>query len=370
MQYRRMPIEIESPEQMGYGNIDCNLAESSVTDALLTDLNLNLGDLVLAYGDHYGKPELRELIAFDAGTKLANDDVLLTVGAASALFIVSTALLKAGDRILVVSPNYATNIETPRAIGCEMDYFGLTFEDGFRIDAEAIAARITPETKLVSITCPHNPTGSMIAEEELHRLIAAVEAKGCRLLVDETYREMGFQHVLPQAASLSERVISVSSLSKTYGLPGIRLGWLLCRDKKLMETFLAAKEQIFISGSVVDEEIAYQYLLRKAEHLARIRAHIDTNFAVVKAWMAEQTDMEWVEPAGGVVCFPRIKPDSEVNVDRFYEVLNKVYKTFVGPGHWFDAARRHMRVGYGWPNKAELEAGLNNISQALMASKD
>ncbi len=369
MRYRRMPIEVESPEQFGYGNIDCNLAESSVTDGLISDLGINLDGLVLMYGDHYGKPELRELIA--AGhPNLQPEDVLMTVGAAAALFIVSTSLLQAGDRLLVVFPNYATNIETPRQMGCEMDFYPLTFDNGFRIDVDDIASRITPATKLVSLTCPHNPTGSMITEADLLRLIAAVEAKGCHLLFDETYREMSFGKVLPPAAALSPSVISVSSLSKTYGLPGIRMGWLICRDKTLMQTFLAAKEQIFISNSVVDEEIAYQFLSRKAEHLQRIRQHIDTNFAITKAWMAEQTDFEWVEPQGGCVCFPRIKPDSGVDVEKFYKLLNTVYKTFTGPGHWFESDRAHMRVGFGWPSKDELARGLNNITQALNAAKD
>ncbi len=369
MHYRRMPIEVESPEQFGYDNIACNLAESSVTDGLLDDLDLDLKGLVLAYGDHFGKPELRQIIAAD-GDSLRPDDVLLTVGAAAALFIVSTSLLNAGDRLLVVFPNYATNIETPRQMGCEMDYFRLTFEQGYRLDVDALAERITPATRLVSLTCPHNPTGSMIARRDLERLVALVEARGIRLLFDETYREMSFAEELPPAASLSPNVISVSSLSKTYGLPGIRMGWILCRDPNLMQTFLAAKEQIFISNSVVDEKIAYQYLRRKAEHLGRIRAHIRQNFDIIRQWMSEQSDMEWVEPQGGCVCFPRIRPDSGVDVERFYTILNTVYKTWTGPGHWFESDRRHMRIGYGWPKREELEAGLRHISEALLAAKD
>ncbi len=369
MRYRRMPIEIESPEEFGYGNIECNLAESSVTDGLISDLAIKLDGLVLMYGDHYGKPELRKLIA-DEHPNLKPDDVLMTVGAAAALFIVSTSLLQPADRLLVAFPNYATNIETPRQMGCEMDFYQMKFEDCFRINVDDIISRITPQTRLVSLTCPHNPTGSMITEAELNRLITAIEAKGCHLLFDETYREMSFGAVLPPAAALSPNVISVSSLSKTYGLPGIRMGWLICRDKTLMQTFLAAKEQIFISNSVVDEEIAYQFLLRKAEHLQRIRAHINTNFAVVKTWMAEQIDFEWVEPQGGCVCFPRIKADSDVDVEKFYKLLNTVYKTFTGPGHWFESDRAHMRVGFGWPPKEELAHGLLNITQALNAAKD
>jgi aspartate/methionine/tyrosine aminotransferase len=161
----------------------------------------------------------------------------------------------------------------------------------------------------------------------------------------------------------------VSSLSKTYGLPGIRLGWLVCQDKELMETFLAAKEEIHICNSVVDEEIACRYLQVKGSHLQRIKAHIDRNFRLVQKWMENQHDLEWVEPAGGVVCLPRIKPGLPVDVDRFYDVLNMTYKTYVGPGHWFEMGRRYMRVGYGWPSKDELELGLRSITRAVHEAK-
>lgn len=367
MRYRRMPIEVESPEQLGYSTIQYNLAESSVTDVRFSELALDLNDLVLAYGDHLGKPELRALLTSGA-PPLHPDHVLLTVGAAAALFIVATSLLQPGDHMLVVYPNYATNIETPRQIGADYEWFRLSFEDNFALDVEALAARIRPNTRYVSITVPHNPTGAMITEAQLRQLIAAVEARGCLLLVDETYREMGYDAVLPPAASLSPSVISVSSLSKTYGLPGIRLGWLMTQNANLMQTFLAAKEQIFISTSVLDEEVAYQYLLHKDAHLARIRADIARKLSIIREWIAKEPLMEWVEPQGGVVCFPRIKPDLPIDLDRFYDTLNGKYKTMVGPGHWFEYDRRHMRVGFGWTGDDELRGGLENISHALRDS--
>jgi DNA-binding transcriptional MocR family regulator len=116
VKYKRTPIEIESPEQFGYERIAYNLAESSVTDANLSDLEIQPEDLVLQYGDHKGKPELRELFAGES-EELGPEDVLLTVGAAGALFIVATSLLDPGDHMVVAFPNYVTNIETPRAIG-------------------------------------------------------------------------------------------------------------------------------------------------------------------------------------------------------------------------------------------------------------
>ena len=371
MKYRRMPIEEESPEQFGYDRIRYNLTESSVRDRSLADLGIELRDLLLFYGDHVGNESFRGLVteaAGGAGSGVDRDDVLVTAGAAQALFIIATSLLDKDDHLVVVRPNYATNIETPRAIEADISFLDLTFEDGFRIDPEKLMALVTPRTKYVSVTVPHNPTGVMMDEADLRSLVGLVESAGCRLLVDETYREMTFGELLPVAATLSERAISVSSLSKTYGIPGIRTGWLVCRDKELMATFLAAKEQIGICGSVVDEEIAARAFAQREAWLAELRPFIARRFSVVRDWIAGEEFMEWVEPGGGVVCFPRIKPEAPVDVDEFYRVLGDVHGTYVGPGHWFEQDRRHMRIGYAWPSAEELEGGLAAISGSVRAA--
>lgn len=362
MRYRRLPIEIEAPEQLGTGKVKYNLTESSCTDRTLKDLGMDLGDVVLGYTDHAGLPALRAAIAQD-GPGLRPQDVLVTAGAASGLFIAATSLLEKGAAILVARPNYATNIETPRILGCRMDYLDLKLKDGFRVDPDEIARRLTPQTKLVSLTCPHNPTGAMMTLPELEHVVAIVEQRGCRLLFDETYREMAFGEALPMAASLSPSAISVSSLSKTYGVPGLRMGWLACKDEGLMETFLAAKEQIYICNSALDEEIALRLVQSKARRLPAIRQGIAERLAIVKAWMARQELLEWVEPRGGVACFPRMKRC--VDVDLFYRTLNEDLGAFVGPGHWFEMDRRFMRIGYGWPGKESLASGLEAITRAL-----
>jgi aspartate/methionine/tyrosine aminotransferase len=371
VKYRRMPIEEESPEQLGYDRIRFNLSESSVRDRSLTDLGIEIGDLLLFYGDHLGNDTFRELIATQSGgpsSGVGHDDVLVTAGAAQALFIIATSLLDKGDHLVVIRPNYATNLETPRAIEAAISYLDLAFEEGFCIDPEKLMALVTPRTKYVSITLPHNPTGVTMSEADLRSVVGRVEAAGCRLLVDETYREMTLGDPLPVAAALSDRVISVSSLSKTYGIPGIRSGWLVCRDRELMATFLAAKEQIGICGSVVDEEIAARAFAQREVWLPQISAHIRRRLEVVGSWMAGEELMEWVTPRGGCVCFPRIKPDVPVDVDEFYHVLNERHGAYVGPGHWFEQSRRHMRVGFGWPLPDELEGGLAAISSSLRAA--
>ncbi len=358
-----MPIEIESPEQIGYDKVACNLSESSFRDARFADLGLDLSALVLRYGDHRGHPQLRATLA--AEHALADDDVLLTIGAASALFIVATSLLERGERMLVLRPNYATNIETPRALGAEIDFVDLRFEDGFRIDVSRIASMIRPDTKLVSITTPHNPTGVMLGERDLRQLIEVTRAHGCVLLVDETYRDMAYGAPPPLAASIAAHVISVASLSKTYGLPGLRLGWLVCRDAQRMHCLLAAKEQIFICGSALDEEVAWQYFRRRENFLPAIRATIARHRDLTLNWLAGESRMQVVPPEGGVVCFPRIRVDAGVDVATFYQVLNDNYATFVGPGHWFEQGRELMRIGFGWPTTQELTQGLANITRAL-----
>ena len=368
MKYRRMPIEIESPEQFGYGNIRCNLTESSVADLRMDEFNLDLSSLVLAYTDHVGKWELRERIAAE-GPGLTTQDVIITAGAATALFIIATSLLEASSHIVVMRPNYATNIETPRAIGCTMDFLNLEFEHGYQFDAERLAALVRPGTRLISLATPHTPTGTAMDEADLQAAVALAEKNDCYLLVDETYREMNFAGPTPLAASLSPHCISVASLSKSYGLPGIRIGWIITRDHQLQETFLAAKEQIYICNSIVDEEIAAQALAQKERILPPILRRNRQAFEEVKAWMGKQQHLEWVEPSGGVVCFPRIKTGSRVQVDDFYHILNEEYSTFVGPGHWFEMERRSMRIGYGWPKAAELTEGLENITHALEEAK-
>jgi aspartate/methionine/tyrosine aminotransferase len=362
-----MVMEVESPEELGYDAIRCNLAESSLPDVPLKELGIDLDGVTLRYDDHRGRAELRELLAADA-QGLDASHALVTGGAAMALFIVATTLLGPDDHIVVARPNYASNLETPRAIGCGIAYLDLRFEDGWRVDPERVAAAITPSTRLISLTSPHNPTGTTIDAEALHEVSAIAGRAGARLLLDETYREMSFGDPAPPAASIGPHVVAVGSLSKAYGMPGIRTGWILCSDTQLMETFLAAKEQVCLTGSVVDEEIALRVLQARDRWLPACRAKILESFGVTRAWMGTRADMEWVEPTGGAVCFPRMRPEARIDTDRFYRTLRDQFGTMVGPGHWFEQPPSYMRIGFGWPQAQELADGLDAVGRALDAS--
>ena len=180
MKYRRMPIEEESPEEFGYDRIRYNLTESSVRDRSLADLGIELRDLLLFYGDHVGNETFRDLVAVQSSGEaggVSRDDVLVTAGAAQALFIISTSLLGQDDHLVVIRPNYATNIETPRAIGADIE---LPRPDASRMASASISRGSwrwsRRDTKLRERHLPHNPTGAMMSAADLRGLVGLVES--------------------------------------------------------------------------------------------------------------------------------------------------------------------------------------------------
>ena len=370
VRYRRMPIEVESPEQLGYDTITNNLSESSVADRRLRDLglDLDLDDLLLCYGDHLGDPLLRKAVAA-GGEGLHPDHVLVTAGAAAALFCTATALLEPGDHAVVVRTNYATNLETPRAIGADLDVEAPAVLVAEVHDVERVAALVRDgATRLISVTQPHNPTGTMFDLATLDALVALAERTGAVLLVDETYRDLTHGDPLPVAATRAANVISVSSMSKAYGLPGLRIGWAVCQDAALGERLLAAKEQVLICGATLDERIAGTVLAARSTVLPPILDEVRRRLRIVREWLAAQAAFEWVEPSGGVVGLVRVRPEVALDTARFYDVLLAEHGTYVGPGHWFEVDDRHFRLGYGWPTEPELRAGLAALSAAAEAA--
>ncbi|HEV8511978.1 MAG TPA: aminotransferase class I/II-fold pyridoxal phosphate-dependent enzyme [Cyclobacteriaceae bacterium] len=366
MLYQRMPIEKESPEEIGYGSIEFNLAESSVTDLKFEELNLQLGQLKLEYIAHRGSTGLRNKII--EGTNLNVNQILITNGAAGALFIINTSLLEAKDHLIVIRPNYSTNIEVPKTIGCAITYIDLKFDDQWKVNISTLEKAIQSNTKLISITSPHNPTGMLMNEEELNSLIALAEKRNIHLLVDETYRDTCFKTPYPIVATKSKKVISVSSLSKAYGLPGLRIGWLISQDDDLMERFLAAKEMIYISNSALDEEVAHQFLIQKEKFESRINERSLENYKFLCQWLQSENRLECILPKGGVVCFPRFKDPNAIDLDKFYSTLLQKYKTMVGPGHWFTMPDSYFRLGFGWVDSTVFKKGLENLSKAMTES--
>ncbi len=362
MWFNRMALEVWF-DQYQY-EIDCDIGESAVKTLSVRDLGVDLDDVLLRYGYHKGKPELRASIARQY-PGLSEDNVVVTTGASEANFAVVSALVDPGDHMIVEHPNYPSLYEVPRSLGCEVTLFCLRFEDGFKPDWEELRGLIRADTKLVSLTHPNNPTGSMITEAELREAVRLVEERGLFLLFDETYRHMASgDALLPAAASLSDRVVSISSMSKCFGLPGIRTGWLATKNREILDRVLAIREQVSIANNALSEKIAQEVLQNSEPFLVKARDRIAQNLEVVAGWMDEQSDFEWVRPEAGVVCLPRMKSGKRVDPEALYRRLAEEYRTFVVPGRCFEMDERFFRIGFG-ADADEIRAGLANLNQAL-----
>lgn len=360
--FRRMPIEAESPEEIGYDTIEYNLAESSVTDLYINDIcsSIDLGSILLQYGEHRGNLSLRKKV-IEGQSEFIPNDVLITSSAATALFIIHISKLSQNNHLIVLRPNYATNLATPETIGCEISYVDLFIQDNFQFKTEQIIEKIKPNTSLISITHPHNPTGVKFDNIEIKKLIQVCEEKNILLLVDETYRYLEFKgEIKPYWASRSKNVISVCSLSKAFGAPGVRIGWIINKNAELMQEFLAVKEQIVITNSVVDEYIAEKILDQTDKIVPKFMEQARVNYSILCAWLEENRNyIDCVLPDAGVVCFPKFKQN--IDFYSFYQKLHRDYKTMVGPGHWFERGDEYFRLGFGWIESKKFEIGLENI---------
>lgn len=361
MWFRRMALE-EWFDEHQYG-VTYDVGESAVQYLSFGDLGLDLKGVPLRYGYHKGNPELRALIA-EQHQGIPHDQVVVTNGASEALFIVAASLLKPGDHVVIEHPNYPSNYEVPRSLGCKVDLLELELASGFRPDPDELRSLITPSTKLVSLTHPNNPTGSMTTQDALEDLLQVAESCGCYLLLDETYRELAFDRRLPTAASLSPRAISISTMSKAYGLPGIRVGWIAAQDTSLIRTCLAVREQVTICNSAIGEAIAVSVLRQGSVLLKKVREHVLRNLELVTDWQQLHQELEWVKPEAGVVCFPRIREGVLPDPEELYQLLVRKYKTFVIPGRCFEVDNRFFRIGYG-ARFADVKSGLENIAAAV-----
>ncbi|MFC1573971.1 aminotransferase class I/II-fold pyridoxal phosphate-dependent enzyme [Candidatus Latescibacterota bacterium] len=361
MWFKRMQLE-EWFDKYQYA-VQYDIGESAIKYKTFGHMEIDLSDIALRYGHHSGRADLKALIASQY-ENLTVENVIVTSGASEANFAIVAALVKPGDHVIVEHPNYTSLYDVPRALGCEVTLQSLKFEDKFKPDLDELKRLIKPNTKLISMTHPNNPTGSMISEKELHEIIKIAESNDVYLMFDETYRELSFGDPLPAAASLSPKVISISSMSKSFGLPGIRIGWLAAQDNFILDSVLAIREHISITNSVVGEEIAVRVLEKTDTYIKSALDHALRNFKLVKRWMNNQDKLEWIQPEAGVVSMPRIKAEVKIDPEELWRLLVEKYKTFIIPGRCFEVDNRYFRLGYG-SGYDEIKIGLNNLKSAI-----
>lgn len=262
--------------------------------------------LHLGYTQTYGAPALRDAIA-DLYSGRGADDVVCFAGAEEGIYIAMRVLLEPGDHAIVVTPNYQSAETVPLAI-CDVTGVALDPDDHWSLDIDKVAAAIRPNTRLVSINFPHNPTGKILERDRFDALVALCRRHGIWLFSDEVYRPLGPSGTvhLPAAVDVYEKGLSLGVMSKAYGLPGLRIGWIACRDRELLQRMERYKHYLSICNSGPSEQLALIALKARETILARIRGLIDTNLVHLDDFFGRWRDrFEGYRPDGGCVAYPR-----------------------------------------------------------------
>jgi aspartate/methionine/tyrosine aminotransferase len=348
-----------------------DLAESFGPNLDLAELLAapGLDELALGYGTIAGDERLRRAIAASHGVD--KEDVVITVGAAHALFLLAFILCNGGDEAVVATPVFPPARNALLAMGAKLRELPLAFERRYQPDLGALRARLSAKTKMVSFASPQNPSGVAIPTEILREILAMMAdicPTAC-LLVDETYREAAYgdDEFAASAIDLGPRVVSVASLSKCHGAPGLRLGWAITRDKALREQLVRGKFNTVISCSPVDEALALGVFAARDRILAERRRRLGEGVARTEAWVAKNAAfVDWVRPDAGALCCVRLKPAiyDEDTAQRFYQALS-VEGVRVGNGAWFGESSRIFRLGFGLLAPDDLDKGLAAMAAAL-----
>jgi aspartate/methionine/tyrosine aminotransferase len=261
--------------------------------------------LALSYTETRGLPALREEIArtYDG---LEPDDVMCFAGAEEGIYLAMRVLLEPGDHVVVLTPNYQAAETIPLDI-CTVTGVALRPEDGWALDVDTIERALRPETRLVSVNFPNNPTGAVPDPAAWERLVRLCDERGIRLFSDEVYRGLELDRPsLPQATDLSPTALSLNVMSKAYGLPGLRIGWIACRDRAVLDKLERAKHYTSICNSAPSEILALIGLRARDRLLERNRGIVARNLPVFAEFFARRPDLfEFEAPQGGCVCFPR-----------------------------------------------------------------
>jgi aspartate/methionine/tyrosine aminotransferase len=320
----------------------------------------------LTYIETWGTENLREAVAgtydnVDAG------HILAFAGAQEAMFWAMQELAGPGDHAVVTVPCYQSMETVTLATGADVSALLMRRENGWALDLDELRGLLRPNTTLVAVNYPNNPTGYVPEEAAFRALVQLCDERGIRLFCDEVYRgiEVDRARTLPQAADLSETAISLNVASKSYGLPGLRVGWLACRDRALLERLEKRKHYTSICNPGPSEYLAAIALRGRERLWDRNRAIVAANRPLWEAFFARRPDLfDWEPPAGGCVCFPRYKGG---DVDDFARRLVMKEGVVVLPASVYyselaDAPTDLFRVGLG---RLGLEAGLEAFERFL-----
>ena len=366
-QFPASPITALIDEKPRYNLGESMGADLTVADLLGTDGLAGLAAVNVGYGTSAGDPELRSLVAARHG--IGAGQVLITSGAAAALFV--TALLCGDGEILVGRPCYPPMFDALQGMGAPVVTVHSGFDDGYRIDLDAFGRKLSARTALVMVASPQNPSGVAITDSEVEQMLAAMSRRCPRalLLIDETFREATYGGAPPAAsfAGRSPRVLTCASLSKAYGAPGLRIGWLTVPDAGLHEQLRRARFNSSLCCGALDEFLAVRLLARADQVLAARGAMLADARGVVERWIKAHTgQLRWLRPEAGAFCCLQLDPRSfgPEEIGRFHAHLAR-QRTQVAPGPWFGDSASVFRIGLAYEPADRLELGLDVISAAL-----
>lgn len=335
-----------------------DLAGSNVLACSIDDLPGASEAVALSGRNDNGYAPLIDAIAARYGVDRSR--VTTATGTSGANFLVCAALLEPGDEVLVERPGYDPLLGAPRMLSACTNRFDRAFDERYVVDPDRVRRAVTTRTRLIVLTRPHNPSGAVAADDALNEVGRIAEASGAHVLVDEVYLDATAPAA--PAATRGDVFITTSSLTKSYGLAGLRCGWTLAAPA-LSERLRRARDVVDATGSIVAERLGTLAFAHLDDLLARARTLLATNAALVRDFLHSRTELEYVEPPGGTVMFPRLR--GVTSADVFAERLLAERETAVVPGRFFDAPA-HFRLGLGGATHP-LEHGLEALGAALDA---
>lgn len=322
-------------------------------------------DLSLGYAESPGHPLLRKEIAA-LYTQTDPSEVVCCVSAEEAIYLTTRVLIRPGDHVIASFPAYQSSYEVASSIGADVSYWRLEPKQtasgtSWVVDLHALRALVRPNTRLITINFPNNPTGAQLSPAEWSEVVAIAREAGCYLMADEVYRGMEYVESdrLAAAVDCYERAISIGAMSKTYALAGLRVGWLATKDREVLAGALAYKDYTTICGSAPSEILAIVALRAKERVLARTQAIIRDNLALAASFMREHDAwFEWIPPRAASIAFPRLRTSEPIAT--FATRLVEKEGVMILPATVFSYEGNHFRLGLG---RANLQESLTRLGR-------
>ncbi len=353
-QLERYFAEYEFAVRYLLSSSDCDGVRQAYLLQLADSTTADLWDnLTLGYTESLGHPLLRAEIA-SLYQGITPDDCLVIVPE-EGIFLAINSILSRGDHLICTFPGYQSLYEVAAGIGCEVTRWQPDEADGWRFDPALLEQMIRPNTKLLVVNFPHNPTGYLPTQADFQQIVEIARKHQLYLFSDEMYRFLEYDPAarLPAACELYERAISLFGMSKTFGMAGVRVGWVITRDKALYQRIAALKDYTTICGSAPSEILALIGLRARDTLITQHRTRIARNLRLLDAFFAEYDDrFAWIRPRAGTIGFPRLRTQTDALT--FCQAAVREANIMVLPSTVYAYGNQHWRIGFGRENLPEV----------------